>query len=86
MTSIKEVFDELGGGRSVAIVSVVFAISYVASSQYVASVEKRLDEFGTRIIVNEMFRERTSEYRKGLERRVQALEVLAREYERNNHK
>ncbi len=43
MTALKGIIDDLGGGKSLSLGAVLCVLVYVGSSEYVASVERRLD-------------------------------------------
>ena len=57
MIALKEFLDDIGGGRSIAMGTVLIVCSYVASNHYVDSVEDRLRS------VNELFVEIAGERR-----------------------
>ncbi len=48
MVSIKDLVDELGGGRSVGLGAVLVVCCYVAASRYVDTVESRLADIEAR--------------------------------------
>ena len=49
MASIKELVDELGGGRSLSLGAVLVVCCYVAASRYVETVEARITDHSARI-------------------------------------
>lgn len=50
---IKELIDELGGGRSVSLGAVLVMCCYVAANRYVETVEERLADLTRRVAVLE---------------------------------
>jgi len=50
---IKELIDELGGGRSVSLGAVLVMCCYVAANRYVETVEERLADLTRRVVALE---------------------------------
>ena len=58
MVSIRELISDLGGGRSVAMGSIVVVCCYVAASRYVDTVEARIADLEARTRVLEAAKQR----------------------------
>lgn len=77
MVTLKDLLDDLGGGRSVALGSVLVVCCYVAASRYVETVEERLSDAHHRIAELEKARQRFEAFE-------QARKEFKREYQ-NRH-
>ena len=51
MIAIKDLINELGGGRSITLGAVLVVCSYVAASRYVDSVEERLEALNREVSI-----------------------------------
>ena len=85
MVNIKDLLDDLGGGRSVAMGSILVVYCYVAASTYVETVETRLADIEARTRTLEAANQRydafehagtrfTGEQGSALESRISRLE------------
>lgn len=49
MTALKELVDDLGGGRSLSLGAVLIVCCYVAANRYVETIEERLTSLDRRL-------------------------------------
>ena len=83
MVSIKELLDDLGGGRSVTLGAVLVVCVYVAADRYVGTVEARLADIETRTRALEAAKARFDAYEPSSSERISRLE--RRVDSRGNH-